>query len=111
MKTEIEIYQINKVTTKLSKWFNNKNMICSQILINYLKLEEKYDSVDYDVLAEKCKNIKTFQSNFDQMKNFGEKNHGKIFEILDSKIKLWKPVKNEVYIEYKKFKKVNGSEL
>jgi hypothetical protein len=111
MKTENEIYQINKVTPKLSKWFKNQNMICSQILINYLKLEEKFTLVEYYVLAEKCKNLKTFKSNFDQMKNFGEKNHGKVFEKFDSKIKLWKPVENDVYIEYEKFKKANRSEL
>ena len=105
MINENEIYQINKVIPKLSKWFRNENMICSQILINYLSLAENNDCVEYDILAEKCKNIKTFKSNFEQMKNFGEKNHGKVFDILGSVIKLWKPVENDIYREYEKFKK------
>src|SRR5680860_1536027 len=95
-----EIYQIKKVTSKLPKWFNNRNLICSQILMNYLRLEEKYSTVEYQDLAEKCKHIETFKSNFDQMKNFGEKNHGKIFELYDKHIKLWKPLEKEVYFHY-----------
>ena len=105
MNTENEIYQINKVTPKLSKWFRNENMICSQILINYLSLAENNNSVEYDILAEKCKNLRTFKSNFDQMKNLGEKNHGKVFDVFNLKIKLWKPVENDVYREYEKYKK------
>ena len=105
MISENEIYQINKVTPKLAKWFRNENMICSQILINYLSLAENNNSVEYDILAEKCKNIRTFKSNFEQMQNFGEKNNRKVFDILGSVIKLWTPVENVIYREYKKKKK------
>lgn len=107
MNSEIEIYQINKVVPKLSKWFNNRNLICSQILINYLTLEENKNIVNYYDIAEKCKNLKTFKTNFAQMKNLGEKNHGKIFDVENGIVKIWKPVEKDVYREYLKFKKNN----
>ncbi|OEJ98625.1 hypothetical protein A8C32_05350 [Flavivirga aquatica] len=100
-----EIYQINKVVSKLPRWFKNGHRINSQILLNYLKLEEEYETVKYEHLAEKCKHLRTFKTNFDQMKNFGEKNHGKIFEVIDTNITLWKPLKKEIYLHYKNYKR------
>ena len=111
MNNESEIYQINKIVPKLSKWFNNKNLICSQILISYLILEEKNTKVEYQDIAEKCKHLKTFKSNFDQMKNLGEKNHGKVFDVQSGIVKLWKPVEKDVYFEYSKYKNSNRSKL
>ena len=108
MNSEIEIYQINKVVPKLSKWFNNDKLICSQILINYLNLEEKVGSVNYYDLADKCKKLKTFKTNFAQMKNLGEKNHGKIFDVNKDKIQLWKPIEKDIYREFTKYKKSIG---
>lgn len=96
MNSEIEIYQINKVVPKLSKWFNNKNLIYSQILINYLILEENNNIVNYYDTAETCKNLKTFKTSFAQMKNLGEKNHGKIFDVENGILKIWKPVEKDV---------------
>lgn len=107
MNSGKEIYQINKVVPKLSKWFNNRTLICSQILINYLTLEENKNNVKYYDIAEKCKNLKTFKTNFAQMKNLGEKNHGKIFEVENGIVKIWKPVEKDVYREYSKYKKAN----
>tara|TARA_R110002167_G_scaffold224321_1_gene429738 strand:+ start:222 stop:545 length:324 start_codon:yes stop_codon:yes gene_type:complete len=105
MKTDREIYQINKIIPKLSRWFKNDKMICSQILINYLKLNENDGSVEYETLADTCKHLKTFKENFAQMKNFGQKNHGKIFDVIDSKITLWKPIEKDIYREYDSYKK------
>lgn len=94
--------EIDKVFRKLPKWFKNPNFICSRILIIFLELEKKYGSVKYDLLAEYCAGIKTFKSNFAQMKNFGEKNHGKVFEQNGSIITLWNPVKENVILEFEK---------
>lgn len=94
--------EIDKVFRKLPKWFKNPDFICSRILIIFLELEKKYGSVKYDLLAEYCAGIKTFKSNFAQMKNFGEKNHGKVFEQNGSIITLWNPVKENVILEFKK---------
>ena len=94
--------EIDKVYRKLPKWFKNPDFICSMILIIFLELEKKYGTVNYDLLAEHCSIIKTFKSNFAQMKNFGEKNHGKVFEQNGDIITLWNPVKENVIIEFKK---------
>lgn len=94
--------EIDKVYRKLPKWFKNPDFICSRILIIFLELEKKYGSVKYDLLADYCSGIKTFKSNFAQMKNFGEKNHGKVFEQNSSIVTLWNPVKENVITEFKK---------
>jgi hypothetical protein len=110
MDGENEIYQINKVVSKLPRWFKNGNRINSQILINYLKLAEEYETVEYEHLAEKCNHIKTFKTNFAQMKNFGEKNHGKIFEVSDGVVTIWKPLKKEIYLHYADYNKEVSSQ-
>ncbi|MDO6819627.1 hypothetical protein [Zobellia sp. 1_MG-2023] len=94
--------EIDKVDRKLPKWFKNPDFICSRILIIFLELEKKYGSVKYDLLADYCSGMKTFKSNFAQMKNFGEKNHGKVFEQNGSIITLWNPIKEKVILEFDK---------
>lgn len=106
-KTEYSIsnqkeIEVDKVLRKLPKWFKNPHFICSRILIIFLELEKKYGLVKYDLLADYCSGIKTFKSNFTQMKNFGEKNHGKVFEQNGEIITLWNPVKKNVNMEFKK---------
>ncbi len=103
-KSDIKENEIEKVKRKLPKWFRNPNYICSQILITFLELEDNSNFVEYDRLAHKCDNIKTFKSNFSQMVNFGEKNHGKVFEKNNSIITIWNPIKEELISEYKKIK-------
>ena len=99
-KKELEIY---KVKRKIPKWYQNPDFICSRILIIFLELEKKYGSVEYDLLEKYCSGIKTFKPNFAQMKNFGEKNHGKVFEQNGSLITLWNPVKENVISEFKNY--------
>ncbi len=94
--------EIDKVFRKLPKWFRNPDYICTRILITFLELEKEFGSVDYDVLSQNCSGIKTFKSNFAQMKNFGEKNHGKVFEQTGSLITFWNPIKKYVVLEYDK---------
>lgn len=94
--------EIDKIYRKLPKWFKNPDFICSRILIIFLELEKKYGTVKYDLLADYCSGIKTFKSNFAQMKNFGEKNHGKVFELNGQIVTLWNPVKDNVISEYKR---------
>lgn len=98
-RKEIEIAKINR---KLPKWFKHPDYICTRILIIFLELEKELGSVNYDILSHNCTAIKTFQSNFAQMMNFGEKNHGKVFEKTGSIITLWNPIKENVILEYSK---------
>ncbi len=103
-KKEIEISKIGK---KVPTWFKNPNLICSQILLNFFHLKKENNSVSYELLENSCKNIKTFKSNFDQMKNFGEKNHGKVFEKVGSTVTLWEPIRGLVENEFKLYKQRN----
>jgi hypothetical protein len=96
--------EIDKVQRKLPKWFRNPNYICSQILINFLELDSGLNYVDYDKLSHSCRHIKTFKSNFAQMINFGEKNHGKVFEKTNSIVTIWNPIKADVMFEYENYK-------
>ena len=95
--------EIEKVQRKLPRWFKNPNLICSQILIAFLEM--KKNSVDYESLSHECKHIKTFKTNFHQMINFSERNHGKVFEKTNSIITIWNPVKENVMSEYEKYLK------
>lgn len=93
--------EIEKIIRKLPKWFKNPDYICTRILITFLELEKEFGSVNYDILARNCSGIKTFKANFAQMINFGEKNHGKVFEKTNSLITLWNPIKKNVILTYK----------
>lgn len=103
--------EIEKIIRKLPGWFKKPNLICSQILIIFLELENGNGSVDYETLSHKCNHIKTFKTNFPQMVNFGEKNHGKVFEKTDSIITIWNPVKENVKDEYEKYLMKKKNEL
>jgi hypothetical protein len=102
LETNYKETEIDKVIRKLPKWFKNPDYICSRILIIFLELEKEFGSVNYDTLSQHCSGIKTFKSNFAQMINFGEKNHGKVFEKTNSLITLWNPIKENVILEYNK---------
>lgn len=99
--------EINKVKNRVPKWFENYEQYNSIILYSFMKL---YDTskgyVKYDELEKNANLGKHFKGNFDQMKNFGEKNHGKIFEQAsgDDKIYLWEKTKDFILNLWKKYK-------
>ena len=41
------------------------------------------------------------EGNYNSMKDFGEKNHGKVFHEVDGYISLWEPIADFVIKEYK----------
>jgi len=93
--------EIDKVIRKLPKWFKKPDNINTRILITFLELEKEFgSSVDYDILSKNCSGIDTFKTNFAQMKNYGQKNNGKVFEQTGSLITLWNPIKKYVISEY-----------
>jgi len=96
--------EVLKVQRKLPNWFRNKDQYNSIILYAFLSLYDSNERVSYTELEKKA-NIKSFKSNFDQMKNFGEKNNGKIFEQNGEYIYLWDKTKELVLNTYKNMKK------
>ncbi len=88
--------EIDKVKKRVPRWIDNPNQINSKILKLYMSLSEN-DSfpVSYSDLKEKYELSygDVFNSNYNQMKNFGTKNHAKVFsEAKDGMISLWGPV-------------------
>lgn len=88
--------EIEKVKRKIPRWFNNPHQINSRILVAFLRLKNDNIHVTPSVLREHCSEINDFEGNYNQMKNFGEKNHAKVFEEINNTIELWEPV--EVFI-------------
>ena len=102
---DFESNEILKVKSRLPNWFRNKKQYNSKILYAFLRLyDSKSGFVLYeDLEKESCIGPK-FKSNFEQMKNFGIKNHGKIFEQIDDKVYLWCNVKDYVLELYEQYK-------
>lgn len=100
---EIESESI-KIHKRVPSWLRKPQQINSQILLNYLKLRNNNDFVLIENLEKTCKNIEKFRGNYHGMKNFGEKNHGKVFNEVGDKIFLWEPVRDFVEKEYEKYK-------
>lgn len=88
--------EVEKVTRRLPRWFRNHSQNNSAILFTYLRLAEQTEKVSLQALKDKCNSVRDFDGNYSQMKNFGEKNHGKVFEERDGCVKLWEPVKEYI---------------
>ncbi len=102
-----EFNEILKVKNRLPNWFKNKKQYNSRILYAYLCLyspDTKF--VLYSDLEKESALGSNFKGNFDQMKNFGMKNHGKVFEQIDDRVYLWDKVKDIVLELYKKYKNI-----
>lgn len=103
--TDEKIQEAWKVEQRVPKWFNKPHQINSRILVAFMELLGENNSVPLYKLETTCRSIKTFQSNYSQMKNFGEKNHAKVFEEAGGRVCLWEPVRNFIKIEYSNYKK------
>lgn len=101
-----EINEIEKVKNRVPKWFSKDTQINSFILIRFLELldSSRNNIVSREELKEVCSNyMNDFPGNFNQMANFGEHNHAKVFEIDRDSVWLWKPVAEFVLSEYQKY--------
>ncbi len=106
---EVELEQnihIDKVERKVPIWFKNPDQTCSKILISFFNAANGVDNVDIDIFKGKCESnsVDNFKSNFDQMRNLSQNNHGKIFDFEDGKVSLWKPVKSYIHEKYNELK-------
>lgn len=102
---ELAEFHISKAQRKLIKWAENLESMPSKILDVYYHLSSvtKKDFIDINLLEHTFKSAKedvpSFRQNFDQMKNFSEKNHAKIFDVQSSgHIAIWPPVRQ--YVEH-----------
>lgn len=107
-ESQTVLAEIQRIQTRVPRWFNNPTQINSRILIEYLSMSNCDDEyITVNELRERCK-IKTFDSNFTQMKSFGDRNHGKVFDEKDGKVTLWSPVKDFIKIEFDKYNSRRG---
>ena len=100
-----ETQEIKKIERRINRWFPNREQTNSKILYAFIKIyKQNNGTVTYEQLKKEA-NIENekFKGNFDQMKNFGRKNHGKIFEQTGDNIKLWEKVEHIILEKAKEY--------
>ena len=100
---EEQIGEIKKVSRRLNLWAKpeRQDQYNSQILNAYLSLSLTKKQITETDIFKKLGGPIWFQSNFVQMKSIAPKNHGKIFELKDNFITIWKPVEIHVSTYHK----------
>jgi hypothetical protein len=97
--------EIQKVKSRISGWLKNKGHINSKILYAFINLHNKFNGrVNIHNLRIES-NVSTFDSNFNQMKIIGERNHGKVFDQRGDYVFLWKPVEEIIWENYNNYHK------
>lgn len=87
----------NKVRNRLELWANRQSQINSRILNAYLTLERKgYTRITTSMIGNHLRDIKSFQSNFNQMKTIASHNHAKVFDVSDDVVTIWPVVEIHV---------------
>ena len=90
---EIETTEVMKVNKRLPRWARNPSQINSKILACYLRTAAKGGVVTEEALREAFvrsgENEDQFNKNFPQMKMISERNHGKVFEVIDGRVTIW----------------------
>lgn len=107
LKSEVIDKEIEKVTKRIPRWLNKPNQINSTILIKAMKYLSKEDSINFSIIEKECEGIDKFMGNFNQMANFGERNHGKVFDKNGDIITLWEPIKEFVRKQYAEYERKN----
>ena len=92
--------EIKKIKRRVPGWFKRSWQYNSTILIGYLELAQHHDLITVEMLRDRCQAIPNFWINYTQMKNFGEQNHGKVFQETNGTIILWEPVKHFILEQY-----------
>jgi hypothetical protein len=95
--TDQENDEVAKVEKRLAHWATHQTQINAQILNAYLMLEREgfIDIYKSDLELELPKMV-SFEQNFNQMKIIAQHNHGKIFEVDDNKVTIWRAVESAV---------------
>lgn len=109
---DIELAEVGKVTARLERWAIHTSQNNSMILTAFLKLQQSSsEPITVEQLreaffkeAEEQKKImpsgrskeNIFLTNFTQMKNIAERNHGKVFDQVGFEISIWPRVADAV---------------
>ncbi|MBQ1175537.1 MAG: hypothetical protein IIX56_03960 [Treponema sp.] len=97
--------EVDKVTSRLPKWFNNTWQYNSKVLYAFLRLyNPSIGYVSYTALRNEADIGSAFTTNYNQMKIIAEKNHGKVFEQVGDRVYLWENVKDIVLRMYETYK-------
>ena len=89
--------EVKKVARRLPKWGRHPKQYNTQILNAFLTLQRKNrGAITQKDISAALGDPDWFYSNFNQMINFGAKNHGKIFERNGAFIEIWQPVQLHV---------------
>lgn len=91
---------VAKALKKIPLWAEKQTQIPYKIIRAFFQLEDEKEVVFFSELKQRCSNekkhydtyVKTFDSNFVQLKFDGAKSHGKVFEINENRVKLWSGV-------------------
>lgn len=87
----------NKVRNRLELWAMNQTQINSRILNAYLTLERKgFSRITTSMMSNQVRDIKSFKSNFNQMKTIASRNHAKVFDVSDDVVTIWPVVEIHV---------------
>lgn len=100
--------EIQKVKRRIPGWINKPHQVNSRILKLYMDLTNNGQTgLFLDMFKDEFETLYpeeefgVFDTNYNQMKNFGPKNHGKVFSEDDEKtVTLWAPVKDFVVACY-----------
>lgn len=93
--------EIDKVKKRIPIWFKKKDQINSQILIKYLQNTTNSDYIEIADFKKICSKINNFDNALPQMYRISSKNHGKVFELVDNRLYLWRQVESFIKNEFK----------
>ena len=83
---------------KIELWSKKPNQINHKIIVAFLELE-KVGLVNISQLKKHCTEklgIRTFNSNFAQMKNDNSNSHGKVFYVERTIVKIWEKPRSKI---------------
>lgn len=95
VQADTTTHEVKKVKRRLELWAQRQEQVNSKILNAYLRLVDEGNlpitvaMLENEVSFEESD---TFQKNFNQMKLIADRNHGKIFDVVDDAVSIWPPV-------------------
>jgi len=91
--TQIEIEEIERVKSRVPRWFIKREQMNAVILHAFMKLSDNNKfPVNINELKKESQLEDKFQPNYNQMKSISDNNHAKVFEEKNGFVELWKPV-------------------